>query len=134
MTAAATDGSTNCSTSDTLAVLVRPAMQEPGDRREERRDDVQGEEDLPDADAGQPRRDGVVADREQQSTEPVRRSPTMMSDRERDEDEEAVRHEVERRARAEPQDDVGDADARLDHRELVDRQPGRGSPGSCRGS
>ena len=70
MTAAATDGSTYVSASVTLATLVRPEMQEPGDRRQERRDDVQDDQDLPRAGARQARRDRVVADRVQQPAVP----------------------------------------------------------------
>ena len=66
MTAAATEGSTAESTSETLATLVRPGVEEPGDRGEQRGDDVQDDQDLPRAGARQARGHGVVADRVEQ--------------------------------------------------------------------
>ena len=49
-------------------------------RGQQRRDDVQREMDLPDPDAGQPRGDGVVADREEQPADSrCSAGPTMIS-------------------------------------------------------
>ena len=66
MTAAATDGSTDDSTSAIVAVLTRPAMRSPATAARIAEIDVQDDEDLPDARAGKPRGDRVVADGEQE--------------------------------------------------------------------
>ena len=107
MTAAATDGSTDDSTSERLAVLTSPAIEEAGERRQQRRDDVQREQHLPDADAGQPGRDRVVADREEQPAVPAPAEPEDDQDRDRDEQEQAVRQEAEAGLGAEPLDGGG---------------------------
>ena len=105
MTAAATDGRTSESARVTLAVLVSAREHEPGDPGEQRGDDVQHDQDLPRPGAGQPGRDRVVADREQQAA--IAGPPQDQQDQERDRDEhdQAVGDHVERAARPErPQD------------------------------
>jgi hypothetical protein len=52
MTAAATDGSTETSTSETVAVLTSPATRRARDRREHGRQGIQGHQHLPDPGAG----------------------------------------------------------------------------------
>ena len=88
MTAAATDGRTDSSTSWTSR-FARPATRKPGKRRQQRRDDVQRDEHLPDADAGQARGDRVVADGEQQ--------PAVAAPAEADEDQRRQRARTDSR-------------------------------------
>ena len=111
-----------------------PEMRKPGDRGQHRRDDVQDDQDLPGAGAGQPCSDGVVADRVQHAS--VAGSP------EADEDER--RRPVRRRGGCSGRTSatVPDPSVRSGSGTPVlvwtiticQRSPAQGRPGSSRGS